>query len=488
MDERRLGNAFEVKGRWWLPEVSDNKVTGTLQVGESGDLKLDLDGTLERHFASVPTHRDIKRPEGEFGRTFGPPLILGQAHTGQCITLYGVQSASTNIGGAMTTATYSATGSLFGVISDDADEPLSSYCALQLDHLTEWVDRRLISFDQLDDGSRSEMIVKAFNESILTEKVESHGFDIKLRVASAYEASRSPAKIKLRSHVQIELKAENTWKLEKWLDVCREISRFFTTIIGASVQIRQIHLIVKPENLATKELDETICSLIWPQEFRERSREMLSSEMLVPFAEVGSKLGECLSAWMGNRQKLQSAYELFESIFIGGKQTPSTAILTLSQAFEVLHREEDGGRYVADEDEYIAEIYSPLVASIPATVASDHREAIKNKLKFANAYSLRKRLTKALQSLDPEIQKSLFGDAKRFAQSITDTRNYLTHRDEGSKGEFVIADEHRMLAAERLRYLLQMLLLKTIGFAPLTVFERIKNNYRRAWVLAQEDI
>src|SRR5690606_33865056 len=102
--------------------------------------------------------------------------------------------------------------------------------------------------------------------------------------------------------------------------------------------------------------------------------------------------------------------------------------LTLAQAFETYHRRMYGGEYMSQNQFEI--VRQTVTQAIPKGLASDHRDSLKNRIKFGYQYSLRKRIKLILtEVLNPykDIVIRIVGDYSEFNKKLVDTRNYLTH-------------------------------------------------------------
>ena len=115
---------------------------------------------------------------------------------------------------------------------------------------------------------------------------------------------------------------------------------------------------------------------------------------------------------------------LLKSTFYGNQYAESE-FLTLCQAVESYHRDIQGGQYIA-QSTYDKDVYPVLVGVIPTTLESSFKASLQTRLKYANEFSLRKRLTLLIQQHSYILDKRI-KTTDGLASQIADARNYLTH-------------------------------------------------------------
>ena len=97
-----LSKAFDMKGKWWLPDTPENQVTGVLKFDPVGDFVLKLDGLLEptRPFASSPS--------------LHPPVIYGISKEGQRCSLLGTFEKNLSFRSGFSTSVFAMNGAVIG--------------------------------------------------------------------------------------------------------------------------------------------------------------------------------------------------------------------------------------------------------------------------------------------------------------------------------------------------------------------------------------
>ena len=170
-------------------------------------------------------------------------------------------------------------------------------------------------------------------------------------------------------------------------------------------------------------------------------------------------------------------FDLYFSTLYNPHLYTESTFLSLIQAIETYHRRRFGGKYQADK-KYKENLYRNFIEAIPESTNRDFKQSLINgKLKYANEYSLRKRLKELIKYLIGNDLGFLVNKAsyKAFINKVYNTRNYLTHYDESLRRKAVKGNELFTLTV-RLRAILEIFLLEELGFKPDSIREIILNN------------
>jgi hypothetical protein len=99
---------------------------------------------------------------------------------------------------------------------------------------------------------------------------------------------------------------------------------------------------------------------------------------------------------------------------------------------------------------------------IPPEIQEDHRVSFRNRLKYGNEHSFRKRVADLLNRLPENVRHKIANEEVKFVSKTADTRNYYTHYDHASEGN-VFQDRDAVIASERLRILIVANMLHDLG-------------------------
>jgi hypothetical protein len=204
--------------------------------------------------------------------------------------------------------------------------------------------------------------------------------------------------------------------------------------------------------------------------------DQTSYERLFGQKDLDLTIGECLSKWIAVFPKLKATLDLY-MVALYSDQHLEGRFMMLIQAIESYHRRFFSGVYM-EQSKFDDSIYPKLANSIPVEIEGDHRDSLKNRLKYANEISLRKRLTELLEEHRDTIETIVVvpGDV---VNRMVNLRNAQTHSIDGVGSEFSAKDF--FVFSDILRLVLDACFLKEMGFAKSTMvklFDR-NQNYRR---------
>lgn len=480
-DHGTLDN-FSFLGTWWLPEKPETKVSGLLGYDSDEGVKLELHAPLESGTFAHPLAEKVKIGEREFGRTFGPPLIHGVHDDGRPCTVFGARHVCDHLGGGLARRSeYKATALLMGKLVESVDDPLTGAVRFRFTYIEHWLAAEPFSARYLMNGDIQEGTEITYRyPPVITADVPKHGLTLATNPRRDESQSHTESSVTLRHRDELLLKSTTPWTADQCLQLLFDLRTLLTLLLDMPIYFTEVMVSGGPVQVGDDEFIPNALLLYFPQPFRRLRKDLRPNDFLFPFAEIKDKLGAIVTTWMDGAAQLRSVYELVSSVFYGARMTPQVGLLTLTQAFETFHRAVIGGEYMKKED-YEA-VRAALAQAIPAVVPDDHRDALKTRIKFGNSFSMRKRIDTALKSLGDSAVNQITRKRSEFGSKIADTRNYLTHRDESSRG-LVIHEENLGAAAEKFRYFFTILLMRTLGIPPDDTIAAIRRTFRQSWVL-----
>jgi len=286
--------------------------------------------------------------------------------------------------------------------------------------------------------------------------------ELSLRAYAWSHFTLSAVEIKPRAHFNIVLNA--TADLRTVFALAYDLGQLMTMLIGEPSYVKKLTL-----------FDQTDASVdvFFPSTIRTE-KELHSPMMCFPLRDVHTIVQTLAEKWFDSLSLMEPVYDLLFGTLFGRDSFVRTKFLNLTQALEAFHRRVRGGTYTCPS-EYSAiqdaldasapvAIQEAVKPATPADVRESLRRRISDSLKYANEYSLRKRLKELLYGLDRSTVEMLkTSDVAATADLIVKTRHYLTHFDEQSRTKLVddIVGMHYM--NERLTALLFILILKRLG-------------------------
>lgn len=405
----RLGEPFEIWGSWWLPGAPDRSVPGKL-TSHLGNLELKLLGHLDGI--------DVNQ------RSLVIPVIHGVGDTKEFTIWRAVQETpSFRFPGGIEQTFHKFRVVVGARMGREADMRFSGV-AFDAAQIGPWMVKQPVnrSVSRVDSGglkTRHEInpdrtdvfgpsadgITYRFGSNVETKTEEylSYGFETQPGVHLEFSEVKSCADT---------------------IDRVERTAELLSLLIGEDVEPQAIRLYVPEEKSGFKFL----------YEFRPpAARKLLGpTEVLAPLPDIRDIFASVLDKWDQDRPRMRDVVSLLLDVIDADAPQSYVRMLLLAQALEAFHRNIVGGDYMSQED------YEParqaLVAAIPTDIKSDHRDALKSKIRYGNQLSLRTRLRQLLASISDDSLAQLEIDRKAFVGEAVDARNDYTHWSQEREG------------------------------------------------------
>jgi hypothetical protein len=462
---------FEYNGIWWLPENPDNKISGTLKFHPVEGANLELIGSFKEL-------KDLKA-------FLQPNIILGITSNGKIITLYKCFESRShmNIPGFLSSS-FIARVVFLGHHFEKEEDIIFDSLSLNYSHLEEWA--RITGFQvKLETDSKNHLTKHEVTYNF-PQKVEakldnfniSFDYDFTLGGDSIKEVNLKQIMfIKIEPHKPIHFN-------EYQRNMCYHISNFLCLAIGRAVY----PLIIKGKTEACKtKLSDgkvaynDILILYKMEHLPDLSKKIRPFDMLFSFGDILDNFEKCLRNWFAKSEVLQPVYDLYFGTLYNPSMYLQHEFLSLIQAIESYHRRVDEGKYVSVDD--YKQIYETLITTIPQELDTDFRESLKQKLKYLNEFSLRRRLKEILEKCG-DVVNLLIHDNKRFIEDAVNTRNFLTHYDKNLDSKAKSGPELYTLV-QKMKFILELCFLVELEM-PLETLKALISRNRRYQYLAKQ--
>jgi Apea-like HEPN len=205
---------------------------------------------------------------------------------------------------------------------------------------------------------------------------------------------------------------------------------------------------------------------------------LLPHDMLFTLSELEESPRIVLSNFFSNYDRLRPALDLYMSTLYHPDQLVRLRFLTLAQSAEAYPRVSMPGKYM-DDEQYNNGLGKLLWDTIPHEIATSFRAALKNKLKYLNEYSLRKRI-EILAREHAEIIGKLLGSPAEFADSVSELRNKLTHPEPSSDALGKTEWKELWHLSEKLALLMEACFLTEFGFGKDRIRDIMQTRSERA--------
>lgn len=463
-----LLEAFERAGEWWLPEDHRDRVAGTASFDPNDGVRLHTIGAFE------PSWRGAAAEE-----PFRPPLILGfWGPSNTPITLH----KTTRTGNVRPSPeqpdsiTLHAAHMIVGHHFQSEEDLTFVSVRASFTAIEEWAGHNPFYSTVPDEACYTPI-------EPVTAEVEA----LRTRLAVGSESGRGGEGVRtlrLDHEVFIDIEPEEKKPLKWYRDILSSLQDLLTLLVGRPVYPRSMRAQVNRGAAARSDVYFGQ-GLRLPKGPSTMPTEGLvrPSDVLIPLPLIRERLPEVLDYWFAKRDLLSPVHELFLGALFNPRTYPDFQFLSLAQALETYHRRTNPEARYLSEQEYADERYPEIVTSLPSSLPGPLREKLKATLKYANEWSLRKRLKELVNAIPIT---GIAGDDPAFVERIVDTRNYLTHYPEELEPEALRGPE-LMEAVEEMRRLLAFLLLRELGLDPAEVWAEMSIKAPKSTYLSLEE-
>lgn len=449
--------SFDFKGFWWLPNNPNEKLAGICSFTpfEGGELELIGD------FSSLTEFNDLDQPL----------LILGTTLKGE-ITLYDcflIKNEKRH--GGIEVSRYCVNLIFSGIhFCIDSDVKFNSI-SIHYSCMNEWVKIKTFDFVHSEEGE-VHLVYKSW------EQLAQASFDSNYRLSIGIGCEQSVnffEKITVDRKVFVAIESVEEKHYNDYRKIMNYVRNFLTLgitkpvfplvmngLISKGGQTSSVRILGK---LASSENEVTESRLSW-------------HEMLFTFSDISEKFDFFVKSWFDKAKDLETVYELYFGILENPDfYYPQQEFLSLIQALESYCQRgmnTEINKFDRNESEHLE-----MVEAIIHQAPENYKGWLKSKLHNSNSLSLNAKLMSLLKSTSfQEIIKHLkktenafkiFLDGKsrdEFVNKIVKIRNNLSH---GSGYDEDVYSKDFRLHIERLKVLVEILLLKELGFDKETI-------------------
>lgn len=455
---------FDLKGVWWLPENPELHISGVISFKNGGKITLDLIGSF-RDLTSFGT--------GEF---FQPEIILGITDNGKICTLYrNFETKSQMSYPGFRKSIFESQYLFIGKHFNAPSEIKFSSIQANFTNLENWICQRPFKTDLGKEEHTLTYKYPAEFEVLLPE------INTIIKSTSNFNTSGEQFKKAVWEHTAFLKITPDQWQDFHWYwSILYDLNNLLTLFVGETIYLKRLKAfgddIQIREDLKRK---ETI-DIFFTQKKPNLIENIHFFDMILPLPRIHNDISSVLQLWFSKSAKLRSVYDLFFGTFYNPSMYLQFHFLALTQALESFHRVTTGGKYLTDTE------WKPykdsLTNCIPGSLDSSHKQSLKNRIKYGNEYSLRKRMKDMIDTIDKSVSESIMPSKNYYSGVIVDTRNYLTHYDQDLK-EIALDGNNLFHANQRLKILVILLLLKEIGVNDVNVIQVLRENRRYKYIL-----
>jgi hypothetical protein len=252
-------------------------------------------------------------------------------------------------------------------------------------------------------------------------------------------------------------------------------------LIGEEISVRAVSI---REDVPYEPHPMNKLSLLYEQIGKHDCNDIPKHKMLLPYEIIKDEFPEVVNQWLSKSKQAELATNIFCWSSKMNFHSLDTMFMMSAQIAESYHRSLSTGIYM-DQDEYEQNILPRLLANIPSELDDDQKMSLKNRLKYGNELSLRKRLQQLFNRIPENVQKCIAGDIRQFISKSVDTRNYFTHYDHDSQQK-AFENKYVLIAAERMRILVVANLLQDLGIGNDKMLHILRRNADFLYCMEQE--
>ena len=442
-------------GYWWLPDKEDEKISGTLTLLQNGDYILQV--LEEFSDLSLRFKNDIE-------------LIIGIAReVGSSKDFSFKLIKSFTINNSINVLTYYKLAVSWVLKSSKLDKSSNlKFNVLKIvpQNLDTWFGINVFETNFLNSNDEDKFPLK-FNKQEGVLLYKSEDFTIEVHLGYSYGFLKRTDFI-AQQEAFIKIKFTESKEIIKLMEFSDKLRNFFSLAIGNPIKLKDFIVVNDAESKNAANY-----YFYFKDSFRSNFNDSLSvnnqRQMLFGYDLIKKDTQEILRNWFKKYDKLKfTINNYFNSIYNDSHYTEDK-FLNYVFAIEVYHRNQYDDFELRDEN-YLS-FRKTILSKIDNTSQKQWLIARLNKYK---ENKLNNRLTYILDILKKCIE-GLIDDNETFINQVVETRHYYVHENVRNQ-DIVIKEEEILLNInEKLKIILQALMLKEIGFEDEVIAKLLQN-------------
>lgn len=463
--EFNLFSRFQLRGAWWFPNEPERKVTGTV-VWDGHCVTLDVIDVNGR----ISSFWDYA-PHGIPDKAMN---MLGELENGRPCTLIEVYGTSRRNADGFPELTIEAHSAFFGVHLPSPESVLLKSVTVEFTDLEKWM---------FEDS--------VFHEEDIREDGGSFGWRVDLKMPTGIHAyipaidadvNFGYSATKRGGFTSLELKVTPTVSISPgkpqhfdwYLNTIRDLQNWLSLLIGKLVQPSRLQASTEQEPYENIQVIQS-----WMGKRREES--LYPTQPRVGLHSIRDEIELLLQKWFDHSERLRDVFNLFFGTIHAENMYVEFHYLSLIQAVEAYSRAATNSTYLSPDD--YDKIRDELVRAIPQSTPEGLKSSLKNRIKYGNEFSLRKRLDRLLRSLEVPTLDMICQNREQYVERVVATRNYLTHYTSELKAQ--AWHQNKIFnACQSLTVLLTVLLFKEVGLNEERIREALNGHFATSQAIA----
>lgn len=461
-----MKNQFEYTGVWWLPENSDNKISGTLKFNPIEGIDLELIGAFKGL-------KDIKT-------MLQPKIILGISSNGKIITLHDCFEYHSRHARFLTSS-FVVNVIFEGHHFEKEEDIIFDSLSINYSQLEEWTGISGFQIDTETDANHHLIKHEVIYEP--PQKIEVNLDNLKISVNSDFSYNwRGIDDVNLKQTTFIKMEPDKPTHYNDFQkNICYHIQNFLSLAIGKATHslTTKGKIMVAKDNSPDGSVEQKKILIFYSEEgLPDSSKPIRSSDMLFVFEDISDNFENCLKNWITKSDYLQPVYDLYFGTLYNSSMYIQHEFLSLIQALETYHRRTHHDEYIPKDD--YAQKCKTLIETIPE-VDKKFRNRVIQKLMQPNELSLRKRLTEIYTKCN-KLTKLSMPNEDDFIKDVVYNRNFLTHYDKKKESK-AKTDQELYNLVQKMKFLLEICFLIELEMTKEKVETLVSRNRRYQFVI-----
>lgn len=411
-----------------------------------------------KRFASLRSRRsNYAHSRRKINRIRGPtaasvPLILGRSLEGALITLYGCIQLriSRGLEGIRKTS-LSVNGVLFGAHFEKVDTMLFGTVSATFPQLKDWIGSSGFS---IQHPNRDTFVITEQSSFLATTALS----DFKLSIGFSFSEHGGEGEFGIQYVPYVSIEFNKQIHLKRILELLYHLSNFFALASHHPIYAESIKVFTEAKKVVLPPDGKSFqlpIELVYENVNWGVPHDQVSiTEMLFEFSKIRSRFDNIMQNWFDKAELLEPINGMYSGTLYNSHMYLQQKFLSLVQCVESYDRR------VLRRIDVSKEEAEKRVADILDATPTKYKDWLKNKLRYSNEPTLRKRLEQLVQTFSFVD----FENVGQFIEDVVNTRNYLTHYDEVQKQSSATPERMSWLAL-KLGMLTEAILLAELGLS-----------------------
>ena len=469
----RLAEPIETTGMFWLPEEPETRLPGVLRISETSEIMVELTGVIGNPpsvFSNVGAAGTPRSGDGDsdLARIVGTVEKGGQITLDRCFR----QGGKLVFPSGLFRSTFHASLAFLGVEYGKEEQVSFSEFSFSVDGLDAWLSISGIGKLEFEEGTEKTSGSIRFHTPEDISLTLSSGDQLEFSFSLSFpNVAISVAEMAVKQTSLVRVRSERPQSVEYFSTIAVRLCNFLSLALDQDVGIQSMTGYLDQETDDGKGWQHPVRAYAQFPPLIDRSPSIRRHRALFLFPAVADRIGDVVTKWFDSYDTFAPALDLY---FASRTQTQAyleTKALWLAQALETLHRRSSDETEMPHEE--FRERIDLVIKSCPANI----QDWVREKLQYENGLSFKSRIERLVEPF-----ASWFGsnssESEAFIRRIRDTRNYLTHYDAETTKKRADRPDELVALYREMEALLQLHLLRLIGFDHSSIGSLVEQNAR----------